>query len=184
MPSPGQHLALNACAAAAVATSMGIPLAVVGKSLSEFVPIQGRSDLEVAANGIKILNDVYNASPVSMRYAIDTLRAMDCRGKRVAILGDMLELGPTEIKLHELILLHCLDTCVDLVVLVGKRFMMAADNLKFAQEVNLLCAYDSDSLAPKILEYLHHDDAILVKGSRGMEMEKVVHLIKSYSLAG
>lgn len=183
MSSPGQHLALNACAAAAVVTSLGIPLALVGKSLSEFVPVQGRSDLEVAANGIKIINDVYNASPISMRCAIDTLRAIDCCGKRVAILGDMLELGPTEIKLHELILLHCFDACVDLVVLVGKRFIMAADNLKFAQEVNLVCAYDSDSLGPKILEYLHHEDVVLVKGSRGMEMEKVVHLIKSYSLA-
>ncbi|KAH6831378.1 hypothetical protein C2S53_014551 [Perilla frutescens var. hirtella] len=182
LSSPGQHLALNACAAAAVATSMGIPLSLVGKSLSEFVPVQGRSDLEVAANGMKIINDVYNANPVSTRCAIDTLRAINCCGKRVAILGDMLELGPTEIKLHELILLHCLDSCVDLIALVGKRFMMAADNLKFAQEVNLVCAYDSESLAPKILEYLHCDDVVLVKGSRGMEMEKVVHVIKSYSL--
>lgn len=170
---------MNACAAAAVATSMGIPLSLVGKSLSEFVPIQGRSNLEVAANGIKILDDAYNASPVSTRFAVDTLKAIGCCGKRVAILGDMLELGPTEIELHEMILLHCLDTCVDLIVIVGKRFKLAADNLKFAQEVNLVCAHDSESLAAKILEYLHSDDVVLVKGSRGMEMEKIVNVIKS-----
>ncbi|KAL1568746.1 UDP-N-acetylmuramoyl-tripeptide--D-alanyl-D-alanine ligase-like isoform X1 [Salvia divinorum] len=182
MSSPGQHLALNACAAAAVATSMGIPLALVGKSLSAFVPVQGRSELEVAANGMKIINDVYNASPVSTRCAIDTLKAIDCCGKRVAVLGDMLELGRTEIKLHELVLLHCLDACVDLIVIVGKRFMVAADNLKFGRQVNLVCAYDSESLAPGILQYLHCDDVVLVKGSRGMEMEKIVNSIKSYYL--
>lgn len=183
IPSPGQHLALNACAAAAVATSMGIPLSSVGKSLSQFVPIPGRSNLEVGANGIKILNDVYNASPASTRCAIDTLKAIDCNGKRVAILGDMLELGPTEIKLHESILLHCLNARVDLIVIVGKRFMSAADNLKFARKVNLVCAYNSESLAPKVLEHLHCDDVVLVKGSRGMEMEKIINVIKANSLA-
>lgn len=183
MSSPGLHLALNACAAAAVATSLGIPLALVGKCLSQFIPVQGRSELEVATNGIKIINDVYNASPVSTKCAIDSLRAIDCYGKRVAILGDMLELGPTEIKLHELMLLHCLDACIDVVALVGKRFLMAANNLKVAQEINLVCAYDSESLASKILEYLHCDDVVLVKGSRGMKMEKIVHVLKSYSPA-
>ena len=182
MSSPGQHLALNACAAAAVATSMGIPLALVGKSLSAFVPVEGRSELEVTANGIKIINDGYNASPVSTRSAIDTLKAVDCSGKRVAILGDMLELGQTEIKLHELVLLHCLDACVDLIVIVGKRVIVAADNLMLGRHVNLVCAYDSESLAPRILDYLHCDDVVLVKGSRGMEMEKIVNAIKSYSL--
>ncbi|KAI3453259.1 hypothetical protein Pfo_009922 [Paulownia fortunei] len=180
IPSPGLHLALNACAAAAVATSLGVSLTLVGKSLSQFIPVHGRSELEVATNGIKIINDVYNASPVSTKCAIDSLRAIDCYGKRVAILGDMLELGPTEIKLHELMLLHCLDSCIDVVALVGKRFLAAAENLKVAQKINLVWAYDSESLASEVLQYLHCDDVVLVKGSRGMKMEKIVHVIKSY----
>ncbi|KAK6146603.1 hypothetical protein DH2020_020472 [Rehmannia glutinosa] len=179
IPSPGLHLALNACAAAAVATSLGVPLALVGKSLSQFIPVPGRSELEITRNDIKIINDVYNASPVSTKCAIDSLRAIDCYGKRVAILGDMLELGPTEIKLHELTLQHCLDSCIDVVALVGTRFLAAAENLKVDLEINLVGAYDSESLASKILEYVDCGDVVLVKGSRGMKMEKIVHVIKS-----
>ncbi|KAK6122253.1 hypothetical protein DH2020_044001 [Rehmannia glutinosa] len=178
IPSPGLHLALNACAAAAVATSLGVPLALVGKSLSQFIPVPGRSELEITRNDIKIINDVYNASPVSTKCAIDSLRAIDCYGKRVAILGDMLELGPTEIKLHELTLQHCLDSCIDVVALVGTRFLAAAENLKVDLEINLVGAYDSESLASKILEYVDCGDVVLVKGSRGMKMEKIVHVIK------
>ncbi|KAL9166833.1 hypothetical protein ABFS82_05G056700 [Erythranthe guttata] len=181
IPSPGLHLALNACAAAAVATSLGVPLALVGKSLSRFIPVPGRSEFQVTTNGINIINDVYNASPVSTKHALESLSDIHCYGKRVAILGDMLELGPTEIKLHELILQHCLDTRVDLVALVGKRFLAAANNLQVGQEINMLHAYDSESLASDILEYLQCGDVVLVKASRGMKMEKIVHAIKSYS---
>ncbi|KAG8382605.1 hypothetical protein BUALT_Bualt05G0094900 [Buddleja alternifolia] len=161
--SQGLHLGLNAGAAAAVATSLGIPLSLAANSLSQFIPVQGRLELEVATNGIKILNDVYNASPVSTKSALDSLRAINISGKRVAILGDMLELGPTEIQLHELVLLHCLDTRIDVIAIVGERFLTAANNLKVAREINVICTSDSESMASMILEYLHFDDVVLVK---------------------
>ncbi|XP_040374283.1 UDP-N-acetylmuramoyl-tripeptide--D-alanyl-D-alanine ligase-like [Rosa chinensis] len=96
IPSPGLHLALNACAAAAVATLLGVSLSQVGSCLSAFTPVKMRSELEVARNGVKIVNDVYNANPVSSRAAIDLLKStIDCKGQKIAILGDMLELGPS-----------------------------------------------------------------------------------------
>ncbi|CAA3009402.1 UDP-N-acetylmuramoyl-tripeptide--D-alanyl-D-alanine ligase [Olea europaea subsp. europaea] len=98
IPSPGLHLALDACAAAAVATFLGVLLALCGKSFSTFIPIHGR---------------------------------------KVAILGDMLELRPKEIMFHELILQHCLDARIDLMALVGKRFLTAAENLNIDKGMKL-----------------------------------------------
>ncbi|KDO69915.1 hypothetical protein CISIN_1g0113662mg, partial [Citrus sinensis] len=78
IPSPGLHLAINACAAAAVATLFGVSLAQVGISLSNFSPVQMRSELLVSRSGIKIVNDAYNANPISTRAAIDLLKDIAC----------------------------------------------------------------------------------------------------------
>ncbi|KAK4841556.1 hypothetical protein QYF36_006439 [Acer negundo] len=115
IPSPGLHLSLDACAAATVATLFGVSLAQVGISLSV------RSELQVARNGIRIVNDSYNANPISTRAAIDLLKSIACDGIRVAVLGDMLELGSSEIEFHEQILSYCCDCRIGLVGLAGKR---------------------------------------------------------------
>ncbi|XP_055802141.1 uncharacterized protein LOC129871261 [Solanum dulcamara] len=177
--SPGLHLAINACAAAAVASALGVPLALAGKSLSRFIPVHRRSELEVAENGITIINDVYNASPASTQAAIDLLRNIDCKGKRVAILGDMLELGPTEFKFHELMLQSCSDAHFDVVALVGTRFVSAAESIDCAQEIKLVCTTYTHQMASRIINYLNSGDVVLVKGSRQIGMEVIVDAIKS-----
>lgn len=177
--SPGLHLALNACAAAAIASFLGVPLAQIGRSLSRYTPVHMRSELEVAKSGIKIINDVYNASPASTEAAIALLKGTNCKGKRVAILGDMLELGQTEIKYHEIMLQHCIDARFDLVALAGRRFLIAANNLNLGKKIKAVHAYDAEILALEIVKLLKCDDVVLVKGSRGMHMEKIVEAIKS-----
>ncbi|XP_058097816.1 uncharacterized protein LOC131242882 [Magnolia sinica] len=180
--SPGLHLAVNACAAAAVAVSLGVPLYQVGESLSRFEPVHMRSELEIAENGIRIINDVYNANPTSMRAAIDLLKAMDCKGKRVAILGDMLELGATDAEAHKMVLNMCCDASFGLIACVGKRFHLAAENLNLLGNDNVMCAVDSKSIALKVRERLAAVDVVLVKGSRAMQMERVVDAIKDLSI--
>ncbi|KAL6332588.1 hypothetical protein AAG906_009010 [Vitis piasezkii] len=182
IPSPGLHLAQNACATAAVAVALGVSLPQVGISLSRFIPVSMRSELEVAKTGIKIINDVYNANPVSTKAAIELLKNIDCKGKRVAILGDMLELGQAETVSHEMMLSLCCDSHFDLIALVGKRFLRAAENLNLVGERNLLYSPDAESLAFEIVQRLNRNDVILVKGSRGMQMEKVVAAIKAMNL--
>ncbi|KAH0756994.1 hypothetical protein KY290_020487 [Solanum tuberosum] len=177
--SPGLHLAVNACAAAAVASALGVPLALAGKSLSRFIPVHRRSELEVTENGITIINDVYNASPASTQAAIDLLRNIDCKGKRVAILGDMLELGPTEFKFHELMVHSCCDAHFDVVALVGTRFVSAAERIDFGPEIKLLCTTNVHQMASKIINDLNSGDVVLVKGSRQIGMEVIVDAIKS-----
>ncbi|KAH0678346.1 hypothetical protein KY284_019431 [Solanum tuberosum] len=171
--SPGLHLAVNACAAAAMASALGIPLALAGNSLSRFIPVHRRSELEITENGITIINDVYNASPASTQAAIDLLRNIDCKGKRVVILGDMLELGPTEFKFHELMLQSCCDAHFDVVALVGTRFVSAAESIDFGLEIKLLCTTNAHQMASKIINDLSSGDVVLVKGSRQIGMEKI-----------
>ncbi|KAL5721290.1 hypothetical protein ACHQM5_004950 [Ranunculus cassubicifolius] len=180
IPSPGLHLALNACAAAAVSVVLGVPLPQIALSLSKFTPVQMRSELIIAKNGIQIINDVYNANPTSTLSAIDSLKAIECRGKRVAILGDMLELGSTEASFHETVLGLCCVQDIGLVGLVGKNFLAAANKIGLLDRMTkVVCALDVDSLAINIVECLETDDVVLVKGSRGMKMERVVDAIKA-----
>ncbi|KAG4142643.1 hypothetical protein ERO13_D06G142033v2 [Gossypium hirsutum] len=75
----------------------GCPLSQVGRSLSRYIPVSMRSEFVVAKSGIKIVNDAFNANPISTKASIDTLKNINCDGKRVAILGDMFELGTHEI---------------------------------------------------------------------------------------
>ncbi|KAK9117816.1 hypothetical protein Scep_015909 [Stephania cephalantha] len=138
-----------------------------------------RSELETAQNGIRIINDVYNANPTSTTAGISSLKAIDCSGRRVAILGDMLELGPTVIKAHETVLNQCFDARIALIALVGKRFLAAAENVNIAGNANVICSLDVNSLAQQITSILRSTDVVLVKGSRGMQMERIVDGIKS-----
>ncbi|KAK3220427.1 hypothetical protein Dsin_014397 [Dipteronia sinensis] len=141
-----------------------------------------RSELQVARNGIKIVNDAYNANPVSTRAAIDLLKSIACDGKRVALLGDMLELGSIEIEFHEKILSYCCDRRIDLVCLAGNRFLTAAENMNLIKADNIIHADDAEILARKIVKRLKFNDVVLVKGSRVMKMEKVVNAIKAMNI--
>ncbi|GMN68352.1 hypothetical protein TIFTF001_037426 [Ficus carica] len=161
--SPGLHLAQNACAAAAVATHLGVPLTQVATSLSKFSTVCMRSELIVSRNGIKIVNDAYNANPISTKAAVDLLTSIECNGRRVAILGDMLELGRDEIKFHEMILNKCRDASIDLVVLVGNRYFLAAENLNLVNDRKVVVAHDAESVAVEILEQIGCDDVVLSK---------------------
>ncbi|BFG17468.1 hypothetical protein CerSpe_037430 [Prunus speciosa] len=180
--SPGLHLALNACAAAAVATLLGVSLSEIGIRLSAFSPVHMRSELEVGRNGIKIVNDAYNANPVSTKAAIDLLESIDidCGGKRIFVLGDMLELGAIELESHKMILKRCCCSAqIDLVGLVGRRFCAAAKNLNLLEDRNIVYALDSETFAQEIVKRVSYNDVVLVKGSRAMQMEKVVNAIKA-----
>ncbi|KAG0475026.1 hypothetical protein HPP92_014712 [Vanilla planifolia] len=180
---PGLHLALNACAAAAVAVSLGLPLPQIAELLSRFRPAPMRSQMSVTRSDIEIINDAYNANLQSMIAAINTLKSLDCRGKRVCILGDMLEMGSLEEDAHDQVLKLCCDaSSIGLIMLAGKRFLAAANRLRPLKKIDVVCGHDTESLAALVADFLCPGDVVLVKGSRKMEMEKVVHAIHAIGL--
>ncbi|KAI0487942.1 hypothetical protein KFK09_027765 [Dendrobium nobile] len=112
-----------------------------------------RSQMLLTRSGITVINDAYNASPPSMAAAIESLKNLDCTGKRVCVLGDMLELGATEAAAHEMVLDLCCCDSSGLIMLVGERFLAAAEKLKLLEKIDVVCSSDVESLAAKVREF-------------------------------
>jgi len=120
-------------------------------------------------NGVTVIDDCYNANPMSMRAALDDLAATAGEGRRVAVLGDMLELGPEEARFHAEIGAHAAERGVDLVVAVGERSRDLAD--AFDGETQVVAdAAQAATLVPKLVRA---GDTVLVKASRGIGLEVV-----------
>jgi UDP-N-acetylmuramyl pentapeptide synthase len=161
------HLRANALAALAAARAIGVePTGRVEVALSEL-----RGQRVDVPGGIVVINDCYNANPMSMRAALDDLSASagGSASRLVAVLGDMLELGPDERRFHEEIGAHARAVGVDLLVTVGPR--AAAMGPAFGGEVRAVeSAAEAVALLP---ELLHDGDTVLVKASRGVGLEVV-----------
>jgi UDP-N-acetylmuramoyl-tripeptide--D-alanyl-D-alanine ligase len=161
------HMRSNALAALAAARAVGVePAGRVDVALSEL-----RGQRVEVAGGVVVINDCYNANPMSMRAALDDLAASEVRppARRVAVLGDMLELGPDERRFHEEIGAHAQVTGVDLLVTVGPR--AAAMAAEFGGEVQQVgTAAEAAALLPTLVR---EGDLVLVKASRGVGLEVV-----------
>ena len=157
------HMRLNAAAALAAARAVGVePHGRIEVALSD---LRGqRIDLP---GGVTVVNDCYNANPMSMRAALDDLASV-ASGRRVAVLGDMLELGPDEVRYHQEIGAHARDRGVDLLVTVGPR-AAAMDGDQAVQTAD-----EAAALLPELLE---DGDTVLVKGSRGVGLEVVAQAL-------
>jgi UDP-N-acetylmuramoyl-tripeptide--D-alanyl-D-alanine ligase len=142
---------------------------------------EGRLDVPFSAlrgervdlpNGIAVVNDCYNANPMSMRAALDEL-AMAESGRRVAVLGDMLELGEREQEFHREVGRHAAERGVDLLVTVGPLAVAMLDD--FDGEGHAVA--DADEAAALLGELLAPGDTVLVKGSRSVGLEAVVEAL-------
>jgi len=169
----GRHNVINALAAAAAGVALGIPLADVARGLAAVRPVAGRCVWR-QAGAVSILDDTYNASPVSVRAALDTVDAHR-RGRRViVVLGDMLELGAITDDTHREVGRAVAALPADEFVGVGRAMQAAVDAAKEAglTEARHLMTFE-DTVA-HLLKRLTAGDLVLVKGSRGMRMERVV----------
>jgi UDP-N-acetylmuramoyl-tripeptide--D-alanyl-D-alanine ligase len=168
VPFTQAHLRTNLLAAVAAAVALG----VTPSGRVEMAPSAGRGRRMRLPSGITIIDDCYNANPMSMRAALDDLAATAARApgaRRVAVLGDMLELGPEEREYHLQIGSHAAEVDVDLLVTVGP--LAAAMSESFAGEVQ--CVADAAAAAAVLPELLAAGDVVLVKASRGVGLELV-----------
>jgi UDP-N-acetylmuramoyl-tripeptide--D-alanyl-D-alanine ligase len=169
----GRHNAANALAAAAAGVALGLSLAEIARGLGAARPVKGRCAWR-AAGGVEILDDTYNANPISLRAALETVAARPRRGRLVVVLGDMLELGDIADEAHREAGRQIAACGADEFLGVGPRARLAAveaqaHGLAEARSVNTF----EDTVA-HLLKRLAPGDVVLVKASRGMRLERVV----------
>jgi UDP-N-acetylmuramoyl-tripeptide--D-alanyl-D-alanine ligase len=173
----GRHNVYNALAAAAVGYALGLDTRTIRRGLESVRPAAMRGVLHRLPNGIEVLDDAYNSNPTAMEKAIDLLREVRPRGRRILVSGDMLELGPYEKQAHARLGAQVAQAGIELFVAVGPLSVGAAEAARGAGAKDVRHAADSEAAAPLVADEARSGDLVLVKGSRGMRMERVVQAL-------
>jgi UDP-N-acetylmuramoyl-tripeptide--D-alanyl-D-alanine ligase len=179
----GQHNVANALGAAALTLGAGVKLAAVKRGLEQAKPFSMRMQIE-DWNGSGLINDTYNANPASMRAALKTLAEIDSRGARIAVLGDMFELGKHSAKEHRQLGRAAARAGVDILYLLGReaeQVRRGAFKGGMGRE-QVVVGRDHADLANQLRARVKKGDWLLFKGSRGMQMEKVLRQLKGERL--
>ena len=163
----------NALAGAAVATHFGFTDDEIKNGLESFKAYSKRMQI-VKEKGITFINDAYNANPSSMTAAFNTVSAMVRRGKMYLVLGDMFELGDHAYQLHRDVLVNALGINPDMICIMGKHMIEAAESINGNSRDRIERFESHQMLANYLIDRLQGNDIVLVKGSRGMAMEKVI----------
>lgn len=177
IPLPGEHMVYNALAASAVGEALGLSAEEIRAGIAAVRPTAGRSNLIKCGDRV-ILDDCYNANPVSMCAAIDLLAQADTR--KVAILGDMFELGEDREKLHGEVGRYAAQHSVDVIICVGELSEnMAREAEKSASEKCSVYYYaEKEDMLREMGQLIEPGDTVLVKASHGMGFAEVVEKLK------
>jgi UDP-N-acetylmuramoyl-tripeptide--D-alanyl-D-alanine ligase len=175
--APGKHLVLNSLAVLAAVKIVGGDLAMAALALADLVPPTGRGrrlKLDVGGGKALLIDESYNANPASMRAALDVLAQAPIgrRGRRMAVLGDMLELGPDAADLHRGLAGAVSAAKVDSVFCAGPLMRELWDSLPPAMRGGY--AETAEELEPQVVAAIQAGDAIMVKGSNGSRMGPIV----------
>ena len=179
IPMIGRHSVHTALRATAVGLSDGLTWQEIFDGL-----LQGHAQLRLVAvrskTGALILDDTYNASPESMLAALNLLDEMD--GRKIAVLGDMLELGPYEKQGHEMVGMRAAQVARTLLTL-GPRAHMIADAARRAgmKSANILEFESSEPIIDWLNKHLTSNDAVLIKGSHGLRMDRITAVLEIQS---
>jgi UDP-N-acetylmuramoyl-tripeptide--D-alanyl-D-alanine ligase len=177
VPLLGAHNVRNALLAIAVARACGIADADAARGIGALRPVAMRSALE-AAGSLLILNDAYNANPASAREALATLDALTTARQRVLVLGSMLELGDQGPALHDELAQRALASTAAVIAGVGE-FQRALRELA-PTDPRVITADDAVALWPLLRDRLATDALVMLKGSRGMRLERLVPLLHEF----
>ena len=178
IPALGSHMLYPTLTAAAVAEHFGMTGEEIARGILRFAPTKMRMNILKRGEGITVLNDTYNANPQSMRAAVEVL-AKTGGGYKIAVLGDMFELGPFAPTLHAGVGTYLAKAGVDCLLAVGE---LAQHIYQAAQEAGLADAYwcrTKEEAEPILGQLVRPDATILVKASRGMAFEEFVDYLKS-----
>ncbi|MGE5550681.1 MAG: UDP-N-acetylmuramoyl-tripeptide--D-alanyl-D-alanine ligase [Bacteroidota bacterium] len=180
---PGRHHVLNALAAAAVAEALGYSPEEVKTGLESYAPVGGRGSAFRTAAGWTVIDDTYNASPDSVLAALEVLKARPAAGRKIAVLGDMLELGPAALEGHQRVGRAAAHAGLSLLLATGdlaREFISGAVAAGFPATMARFYP-DKNTLLADLGSLLREGDLVLVKGSRGMHLEEVVAGISGWA---
>ena len=175
IPIIGRHNVSNALAAIAAGLTLGLSIKEIQHGFSTLATTKMRFEV-IRRDGVTIVNDAYNASPASMRAAIQTVAEI-YEGRKIAVLGDMLELGEISKKVHREVGEELAKNNFDTLITLGELGKFIADGAKDAGLKNIFTASTHEEAAKKILEIMQDGDTILFKASHGMHFEKIIELI-------
>lgn len=182
LPVIGVHNVYNALAAAAAAWAVGLSISEIKEGLEMFRPVKMRMET-MEIGGARVINDAYNANPASMAAALTALVSVK-EARKIAVLGDMLELGQSAEKAHFDVGRLAGAEGLALLVLVGSHARNTARGAAEAgmEEDRIIVASGAEEAAAVLAEKMRHGDNILVKGSRSMKMERIIEILRSRRL--
>ncbi len=176
IPIPGLHMVRNALAGTAVGLRFGLTLEQIRAGIESLQPLGGRFHI-VRTEAYTIIDDCYNANPMSMKGSLAVLQ--DALGRKVAILGDMGELGPDEAQLHREVGEYASGLDIDLFLCVGELCRHMADGILGMAPGRRVCYFENmERLLEALPELIQGGDTILVKASHFMHFEKVVKYLE------
>ena len=180
LPVPGTHNIMNAMAAIAIGCALKIKPQVAIERLSKFKPMAMRFEQIQLANGVRLVNDSYNANPGSMRAAFRTAGSAKRAGRFIVALGDMLELGEASYELHKKLGEDAAKMGVNVILTTGDYAEAVVDGAVSAgfNSKNAKNCSDTNEIGKILEDELQAGDVLLVKGSRGMRMERIVEALK------
>ncbi|MBQ8927115.1 MAG: UDP-N-acetylmuramoyl-tripeptide--D-alanyl-D-alanine ligase [Oscillospiraceae bacterium] len=169
LPAIGEHNVKNALAAYLVGTLCGMEPQEILCGLARYAPTGMRQNIK-EMNGQTVIEDCYNASPDSMRAALGVLGGYPCEGRRIAVLGDMLELGDMSDVLHASVGEMVTAAGIDLAVCYGQAARQIAEHTT----TESFCTQDADALTEYLRTHTGEGDVLLFKGSHGMHLEEII----------
>jgi len=179
----GQHSVLNALAATAIAHLLGVSTGDIQTGLEAAEPMSQRQEIIEHPSGTRLINDCYNANPDSMRASLQAFNLMSPERVHIAVLGDMLELGPRQTELHKSIGNLVAELKLDMLVTVGERAdWIAQAAAECGLEMNRIHSFlDWQEAVKLLLPELRFEPIILVKASRSMALERIVEALSTSS---
>lgn len=171
IPTVGLHNVMNALSAYTVVTSMGFDAHKTAENLGEYVP-SGMRQKVVENNGISFIEDCYNASPDSMRAAVNTVCAI-AKGRKICVFGDMFELGENSSEMHFSVGEYAKNNGIDIMLCAGEQ----AKNICRAFGENSFHFETKQELCEYLKSIMHKGDTVVFKASRGMAFEEIINMI-------
>lgn len=175
IPIIGRHNVSNALAAIAAGLTVGLSIEEIKRGIASLVTTKMRFEV-IRRDGITLVNDAYNASPASMRASIKTVAEI-YSGRKIAVLGDMLELGEISEKVHREVGVELAENNFDTLITLGELGKFIAAGAKDAGIKNIFTVETHEDAAKKILSIVKEGDTVLFKASHGMHLEKILELI-------